>query len=533
MEKPLSFKSKFFNNAWLIPIAIFIIALLVRLIGLKFSFPLLTHHDEQYIIEPLVEMSKNKTLDSGYYNRPNQVLYTILFGYLNLVSKLLFHKNFGLAYVENPLFFYFHARLILAIIGSLIPVLAWKIGKSIKWIDFSLPAAILTCFYPPFVAHSHVITGDILNTVFSLATILFCLSYLQKEKRIWLILAAICVALNTVEKYPGILSYGIVLVTIAISAYRPKPQTPRLDLKFAFREILISISIVILGMFIFAPHLFFKLDQVRDILILEGRNTHLGADNLSWLGNMNFYIHVFIDNAGWIVSLFALAGILVTILSKQPAMLLLYFGAGYWVALSKLGLHWERWSLPMMITPLLLAALSIAKAWSLIKHQKIWKSLVAIFLVIFGVTYALNGLTSSLILDWQDTRVDALQFLSENGITEENSISEGYTPFYSRYVRTIFDFDYEDSGEIDYAILSSFMYGRYQSEPDRYLQENSYYNNLRAEATLIAEFVPDERPSNPKDQAVVLLDYLENLVRKTKTAYKTGPVIQIYQLPSD
>lgn len=533
MDKNSTVKSKFFNNAWLMPLAIFITALLVRLIGLKFSFPLLTHHDEQYIIDPLIEMSKNKTLDSGYYNRPNQVLYTILFAYLNLVSKLLFHKNFGWAYIEDPLFFYFQARLILAFIGSLIPVLAWKIGKSIKWIDFSLPAAILTCFYPPFVAHSHVITGDILNTIFSLATILFCLNYLQKEKKIWLILASICVALNTVEKYPGILSFGIVLVTIAINAYKPNSQTARLDLKYAFREIFFSISIVILGMFIFAPHLFFKLDQVRDILILEGRNTHLGADNLSWLGNMNFYIHVFIDNAGWIVSLFALAGILVTILSKQPAMLLLYFGAGYWVALSKLGLHWERWSLPMMITPLLLAALSIAKAWSMIKHQKILKGLAIVFVVFFGGIYALNGLTSSLILEWQDTRVEALEFLTENGVTTENSISEGYTPFYSRYAGTIFDFDFNDSGQIDYAILSSNMYGRYQSEPDRYVQENSYYNNLRAEATLIAEFVPDKRPSNPKDQAVVLLDYLQNLVRKTKTDYKTGPVIQIYQLPSD
>lgn len=533
MDKDLSVKSKIFNNAWLIPLAIFIIALVIRLIGLKFSFPLLTHHDERLIIDPLIEMSKNKTLDSGHYNRPNQVLYTILFTYLNMISKLLFHKNFGWAYIENPLFFYFQARLILAIIGSIIPVLAWKIGKSVKWIDFSLPAAILTCFYPPFVAHSHVITGDILITIFTLAIILFCLIYLKKEKRIWLILASICVALNTVEKYPGILSYGIVLVTIGISAYRPKPQTPRLDLQVAFREILISISIVILGMFVFAPHLFFKLDQVRDILILEARNTHLGADNLSWLGNMNFYIHVFIDNAGWIVSFFALAGILVTILSKQPAMLLLYFGAGYWVALSKLGLHWERWSLPMMITPLLLAALSIAKLWSVIKDQKILKGLAIVFFVFFGGIYALNGLTSSLVLEWQDSRVEALEFLTENGITEENSISEGYTPFYPRYAGTIFGFDFQHSGDIDYVILSSNMYGRYQSEPDRYVQENSYYNNLRAEATIIAEFVPDKRPSNPKDQAFVLLDYLQNLVRKTKTDYKTGPVIQIYQLPDD
>jgi len=123
-------------------------------------------------------------------------------------------------------------------------------------------------------------------------------------------------------------------------------------------------------MFIFAPHLFFKLDQIREILIYESRSTHLGADNLNWFGNMLFYLKVFINSAGWIVFLFALAGMILSVASKQPAMLLLYFGAGYWVALSKLGLHWERWSLPMMITPLLLAAFSVTKLWETIKSRK-------------------------------------------------------------------------------------------------------------------------------------------------------------------
>lgn len=528
MEKPSSFRSKFFSKAWLIPLTIFIIALLVRLIGLKFSFPLLTHHDEQHIIDPLIEMSKNHTLDSGRYNKPNQVLYTILFGYLNLLSKILFHKNFGLSYSENPLFFYFHARLISAIFGAFVPVMAWKIGKMVNGADFSIPAAFLTCFYPPYIVHSHYIASDIFNTFFTFAVLLFCMMYLSKKKFVWLILASISVALNTLVKYPGILSYGIVFITLLIFSYKEKPKNWR----FLLRGTLNTFAIVILSMIIFAPHLFLNLNEVWRSLIDESRSTHLGADGLGWLGNMLFYLRVFYDAGGWIVSLFAIAGLALTVFSKNPIMLLFYFGAGYWVALSKLGLHWERWSLPMMITPLLLASLSIAKAWSVIKHRKVMNVLAILFFVVFGVMYSLNGLTSSLILDWQDTRVDAHQLLTENGITEENSISEGYTPFYSRAVQTIFNFDFKDSREIDYAILSSYMYGRYQSEPDRYVEENSYYNNLRKEATLIAEFVPNKRPSNPKDQVIVLLDYLKNLVGKTKTDYKTGPVIQIYQLPN-
>ena len=172
--------------------------------------------------------------------------------------------------------------------------------------------------------HSHYIAGDILNTVFSLAIMLFCLIYLQKKKRMWLILACIAVALNAVEKYPGILSYGIVLVTIGIRAFTQERHSSHGNWLFFTREILFTLPVVCGSIFIFAPHLLFNLGQVWEALINEGRSTHLGADNLSWLGNMNFYLQVFIDAAGWIVALFAVAGIFITIASKQPAMLLLF-----------------------------------------------------------------------------------------------------------------------------------------------------------------------------------------------------------------
>ncbi len=531
MEAPVQRVKKPGSYSWLIPSAIFLIALAVRVIGLKFSFPLLTHHDEKFIIDPLIEMSKNHTLDSGRYAKPNHFLYSVLFGYLNLLSKVLFHKNFGWAYAEDPLFFYFNARLVVAFFGSLMPVLAWKIGKLFKGIDFSLAAAFLTCFYPPFIVHSHYLTADVLNTVFSMAVMMFSLLWLQKKKLVWLVLACITVAVNTLEKYPGILSYGIVLVALGISIFSQDNKKKQKKLGEFLSGILITLAIVALSMFIFAPHLFFKLDLIREALTIESRSTHLGADNLSWFGNMLFYLDVFIKAAGWIVALFAVAGLIFSIISKQPAMLLLFFGAGYWVAISRLGLHWERWSLPMMITPLMLAALGISKLLASINRRRVVKVLAIAFLGIFGFIYALNGLTSSILLTWKDTRVVALEFAETNKITRENSVYEGYTPFLSRTVKSIFDFDLDDPGGIQYVILSSSMYGRYEAEPDRYASETAYYAEVRAKASLITEFKADPKPESPMEQLKVLGDYLVNLFRQTKTTYTTGPTIQIYQLP--
>lgn len=512
---------------WLIPFGIFLIALAVRVIGLKFSFPLLTHHDEQYIMNPLIEMSRRHTLDSGKYNKPNQVLYTLLFGVLNLLSKLVFHKNFGWAYDENPLFFYFYARLSVAFIGALVPVISWKIGKLIKGIDFSIPAAFLTCFYPPFIIHSHYLSSDIINTFFSFAVLMFCLLFLAENKKVWLYLACICAALNTMEKYPGILSYGIIFVTLGIVAFRAKP----FDWRGFLRGVLLTLGIVGLSMFLFAPHLFLNLPLVRDSLINEARSTHLGADGLGWAGNMLFYARVFIKAGGWILALFAVVGAVFSILSKQPEWLLFYFGVGYWLALSKLGLHWERWSLPMMLSPLLLAAVGMVKVWESLKSRRAIKFLMIVFSVGFLCVYALNGLTTSIVMSWVDTRVQALQYVTKNGITEENSVSEGYTPFQPRTVKTIFDFDFANPGQIRYVILSSNMYGRFEAEPERYKTENDYYANLRSSAVKIAEFSPSQKPVKPIVQLTVLYDYLSNLFKRTRSSYTTGPTIQIFQLP--
>lgn len=432
MEYSSPTKFNLSRSVWLIPLIIFVVALFVRLIGLDFSFPLLTHHDEQYIVDPLIEMSKRHSLDSGHYNRPNQILYTVLFGYFNLLSKMVFGKNMGLAYPENPLFFYYQGRFVVATFGALIPVFAWYIGKSFKNIDFSLPAAFLTFFYPPFILHSHYITPDILNTFFSLGIILFCLLYLAQKRKTWLIVASVLVAMNTLEKYPGVLSFGIIFFTLVIEAFFCKRQDVPNIWIFFLRRIGLSFTIVIISMVVIAPHLFLKWEQIREILILESRSNHLGADGLSWTGNMLFYLREFLLQGGWLTSLLVLVGIAYSVALQQPEMILLYFGVGYWVALSKLGLHWERWSLPMMISPLLLASLAIAQLWKALPHIKPVKWVATTIFAALALIYALNGFTSSVVLNWLDTRVVALKYLEEQNITPENSVSEGYTPFFPR-----------------------------------------------------------------------------------------------------
>ena len=520
------------GKEWLVVALIFAAALSIRLIGLKFSFPLLTHHDEIFIMDPLVTMSKGRTLDSGHYNKPTQILYTALFFWLNFLSKLKFHQNMGWAYPQNPLFFYYHARLLMAFVGSLVPVAAWKIGKSFRGIDFSLPAAFLTCFYPPYVIHSHYIGVDVSTTLFTLIIILLCLSYLKTDKPLWLILASAMVAVNVLEKYPGALSFFIPVVTLGIKAFIKDDTGARRGWRFFFTWMGISLGVTLVSMLVIAPHLFITWQQVRDALIYEGRSTHLGADNLNWGGNLLFYLREFINNAGWLVVLFAGVGIIALISIKQPAVLLLFYGGGYWVALSKLGLHWERWSLPMMTTLLLAAAAGISWLWQRASRQ--WTRLVlAIIITVGGALYIVNGLTASVLFTWQDTRNIALEYLQSENITPEKTISEGYSPYLPRTVKTIFEFDAGQSPQIDYVILSSYMYGRYEAEPERYATELEFYDQLRQNALLLREFEPSPQPDGFLEKVRAIYEFASRTLHSEPSLSFFGPNLQIYQLTAD
>ena len=510
---------------------IFSIALVVRYVGLNFAFPLLTHPDEGIIMNRLKGMSVNHSLDPLSYPYPAFPSYYSKFIVLNALSKLRFGVNYGLGYWNDPHFFYTASRLMTAVHGALLPVVAWFIGRKFKQSNFSWVAAVLFTFYPVFVLHSHYVTVDIPLTLFVMLVLLFCLNYLSTKRNDWLILASVMVAISGLEKYPGILSVGIVWTSVAIRAFSRNEQNSLPGWRFFFKNTAWSLGLTILAFFLIAPQLFLNFSTTLNNLVREARPTHLGADGLGWGGNLLFYLKNFYSNSGLIISALAGVGLTAVILMKDPTYLLLFFGGGYWVALSILHLHHIRWSLPMMTTPLFLAAIGISYLW-----QKTVKRLPArmalIVIVLAGIVpFALKGMVTSIMLTWSDTRNEALDFLEENDITTENTFSDGYTPFNpANKNRDFFKFDIFNPGEKEYIVLSSLMFDRYAAEPDRYVAQNAFYANVRSNLELIKEFHPDPEPNLVVDQLKVILEYLNSQFRNSKPLFFSGPTLEIYKL---
>lgn len=533
MKTSINIKQKLANhpkmNEIVFLIILFAISIFIRRIGLKHGFPILTHADESAVIQPVLDMTRLHTLNPGNFNRPNQILYYLNFVYLNLVSFISYGKNVYWAFDEHYLNFYFHSRLLISIFGSFIPIVVYKIGKEIS-VKFAIISAIVFSLFPIYTEHSLYITPDIPITLFSLIVIYFAFRFINTNQEKYIILATIFSAINTAEKYPGLLSLIIVFAAVGIQMVGNTEDNP----KFIFRKFLLrSIKIVlifIIALFIVAPFLFIEYQSVFDALISESRSTHLGADNLGWLGNMWFYIKTFYTNINIIGVLLFCIGLFSLMKTWNKKYFLLLYGVFYWIALSKLGLHWERWALPMFISPLFIISSGISYLWEKEKQNPTTKPISVLIVIIFIIQQGIHTVYIPIRLKFTETRLVSNYYCEMIGITEENSIFEGYTPLAPSTPKEIFSDYLAVTANKEYILLSSSMYRRIFAEPDRYQEYIRIYNEIRNNNQIIKQFQPFPIASNTISQMENILYFLRYRLGLTDEIRYSGPTIEIYKI---
>ena len=508
----------------------FLISLFIRRIGLKHGFPILTHPDESTIIQPVLDMTRLHTLNPGNFNRPDQILYYLNFVYLNLVSFISYGETVYWAFNEHYLNFYFHSRLLISILGSLIPVVAYKIGKEIS-LKFALLSAIGFAVFPIYTEHSLYITPDIPITLFSLIVIYFAYRFINTNQQKYIILATVFSAINTAEKYPGLLSLLIVLAAVLIQIIENKEDSPKIKFRNFLLRSLIIVLVFIITLFIVAPFLFIEYQSVLDALIAESRSTHLGADNLGWLGNMWFYVKTFYANINVIGILIFVTGLFSLIKTWNKKYILLLYGFFYWIALSKLALHWDRWALPMFTAPLFIICFGIAFLLDKSKLYQVTRLISALLIALFIFQQGVHTLYIPVRQKFVDTRLVSKVFCEENGITVKNSIYEGYTPLVPSIAKGILS-DYRmDISNKEYILLSSSMYNRYFAEPNRYQEYIQAYNEIRADNQLIKKYEPYEIADETYSQLENIIYFLRYRFNLTDEVRYSGPTIEIYHIP--
>lgn len=503
---------------WILLIVV-LLGFCLRIYGYNWGFPLLLHADEPVITEQAFLLNKNNTFEPTFFGRPNHVSIYI-HAFLYRVASPVFFQGQSIkdTFEENRPFYYGLSRIFTALIGTASIVIAFLIGLQFTTTT-AIISAILFAIFPLYVLHSHYVTPDITITFLSLLIILFSLKYLKTKNNNYIIALGILSGLSVAEKYPGIANYFWSGLIILIGNYR--------EFKQIIKKCFLLTLTFFTSIFSSAPFLFLKFNKVISSFGAESTNDHLGVPIFGFIGNLKYYMNDFYLNGGLIIPILSIVGLLIVIKSKKVIYVPLLLGLIYWVGLSKIALHWGRWGLPMYITPLLLSSIAIDFLFVQLHNNRL-KCLLIIFLLISFSAQIMSNKYNMTILTAKDTRVLALGYLRDNGITEGNSIYEGYTSFGSGIRGNAkYDLNELDNNKFKYVILSSSSYGRYlkENKDGKYKKNIDFYNGV-TKKKLITKFQP---------KCIIVKNKLKipefiNLFSRVDNNCIIGPELKIYSL---
>jgi len=462
-------------------LAILAAGMVPRALHLDWGRPLMLHPDEYAFTAFPPKMAETNTLNPMDFERPNHPsIYTNSMVY-GVASHLVFGQPLPQSFSAHEFFYHLLSRWLVALWGGIGILAAWYAGRQFSPAA-GLWAAALLAVHPLFIEHAHFATPDVPMTAMQLFSIALVMRFMKSGSWRDLAPSVLWVSLAAGEKYPGVL---YLLAPLFALVWQRRHEGKRL-----LDDLVRLEATFLVGLFAFAPYVFLKAHLVLLNLISESRPTHLGSDGLSWAGNLGYYANRYLQSGSWgLLALFLIGGVLA--FRKYGVLAIPAFsGLFYWIIVSRLPLHWGRWSLPMAVTPLLLSALALA--WFFAYSGRIrWMvrlSATACAAVIF-LGQAFRSELVLVRLGATDTRVAGQAPLARLGIDTANAVVSQYTPLASAW-KPGFDFvaaacDSEASRGRRYAVASSSMYDRYLAEPTRYRREASFYRSLFQQPELL------------------------------------------------
>lgn len=524
-------KREFLKKNGLI-LLLLVLAGMLRFVGTSWGLPYHLHPDEGTIVNATIRMIEHHSFEPDVFNRPDHLEIQLDMISFMFIDHVLYHQPMAAVAHYHLSTLYLAARWLTASFGVGMILIAYLVGAKIKkrigWI-----AAALFALFPGFIEFSHYATPDIPTGFFMLLCIYFCIGYMQKPVKKYLFLSCLCVAAFTVIKYPGIILSSFIGLSVLIRGLRDKNRKRLMTHGFA---LLIFIPGLI---FLISPVLFTNYHAVILNLRDESNPIRPGADGLGYFGNLWFYSHTYLKYSGLLMAIFFFAGVIACLKSRLKWMYLpIFFGFIYFAALSYIALHWERWAVPMYVSPLLISAVGIDYVFNWMKRFSHRKGLLKGIYWLIMLTIVLNfSVTSFAKLSnflYPDTRVLSQSFCTQARITKTNANFEGYTPLYPTSPKNLAPFRkvgndyYPRNKRTDYILLSSYMYSRYTENPNRFPYKMRLYHRINKQYKLIKTYTA----LTPKYAVLDWVSIFDNMdyIDKMMKIKRSGPILKIYKV---
>ncbi len=532
----------------LILITIVLIGAALRISMCFIGYPHLLHSDEKNVVEPALDLIRNETYLAYVYYHPDQLQIKICAVLFELYSNI----RYGVSATElgSAASFYVIARMTTAICGvATIPVVHC-IGERVFKAS-GVFVAFIVAFFPLYITHSSYAAPDVPLTLIFAILIYMALRYIQKDSMALAVGMGVMVGVGMVTKYPAAIGSVFVIIVCLFVGVRGK------DVKRSVIRILVAAAVAAVMVIAIAPNLLTDFSNVLATVRNEARTTHAGSDGLGFFGNLWYYLVTFFDVPRsitndtpymcWEIMIPIVIGAAVIVAKRAWMLLPFSLSAILWIFLSFFGLHWTRWALAMYIAPLIVAGIGLYAMAALARHSIVNRSrsalpiqICAYAAILVAVSIGFNAFVSSLALSKsalvQQTRVAALEFCEENGITAENSVYDGYSPLYlAGPLYSIESFSdpasliLEDGEGVRYVVTSSYMSDRYSEGDEEYEENEAYYTALEERCTKVGSW----EATRIDQSGLALLNAFAKVAYLLTPADEclSGPDIAIYELP--
>lgn len=490
------------------------LALALNLWGIRRDLPYIHNYDEQPFVLTAYGMAVTGGWDPHWFGHPGT---TIIYPLRLLFSCWIAYAHDGADFLQAAAsspqaafeatsyeYFYIGRILSIAYLVASVPVICFM-GRRMFGERTAVWGSVLWIVMPLIVAQAQITRSDTAVLFFGYLAIDLLGRYSRapsQKLRLW---AAAMLAGAISSHYKMACLVPLWLWTewhVSRQQTRVAPSVRHL------LQIAVAGCFCGLVFFVLNPYLPVHLDTLRTNLASQTPLQHPGADGLTPVGNLFWYLFKGIPDAfGWIAAVFAAAGAILVLRSGTfgqkllPGFILLYVLGIMWSPL-----HWDRWITVILPALSLLAIHALFNILGrLAEHQRRWPQVAGLAILLLPPFHQLvfqNIRNASF-----NTRMQAFEWVREHIPKGSKIAYEWYSaPLKNQPYQAVEIHALPAKGNLEtyhasgyqYLIVSSNMYHRFLDDPKRYGPETRFYQDLFSHGKLQAAFVPSSTVGGPE-----------------------------------
>ncbi len=495
-----------------------LVAVALRLWGLSFGFPALTHSDEPQVVMVAVNAALGQ-FSPGFF------AYPALFPYLAGLFTWLWvqiqpwawpdFQAFFDHYCSDPTPAYLAVRSCSALAGvAVVAATAW-LGRRVAGPRVGLLAAAMMAVNTYAVRDSHFATTDIPATLAATLAMVALVAVCAGATPRRLVVAGLAVGLAAATKYPaGILALLVPVAAVIGSRGGALERVRSVVPGLAMAGLTCTLAFLLTNPYLLLDWQTFAEDMARESARrLEVSPAQFGGPPWRW------YLGRTLPTAfGWPALGAAVAGAAWAIAARQAKLALLVGATALLLLPTFLVVSvGERYLLPAFPAVAVLAAWAAVRASKRSRPRGLWlaNTLLALLAAAMLLPPLLRSLRLDSLLTLPDTRVLAAEWIEDNLAPGRRIALEwAYTPQVDGERFVVLPLRYEAGSpaaqNADYLVVSSYAFNRYFIEPQAHPHEIAFFEQLDAGPAPIATFsgLPPERaydlvervPPGPLDQ---------------------------------